>query len=262
MATLADVLTDLGVALDDWQERVTTETGSVASLIDRRWALGRDNDQQGKEIVWLVPPASWPNPVDVIASIATSGTLTFSPALPSGTVPAGTPYLIGGRQWAYARLRAALEQVLREGAVKMPVLDTGEIIAGNQYEYPIPEAWIECNAVEYSRPGSGYWRPIKPNPGGRGIGWRIVPGSGLLTLHGGYSGAVLRLHGRTAATIPVALTDTIPAALNLDWLVDAAKARLLLDSAGAGDRQAALVVYQQALRRAPGRSIPANTVVL
>lgn len=255
--SLRDILIDLTLALTDGvQSTATSTSASATTLVDTRWKLGQDNELAGAEIYFLDrtnPVVNDPNPVQVTASTAASGTVTFANGTQSGNIAGGTPYLIGGRKYPTATKLMALRQVLEDlGALEATEdrVSTSSVL--NQYEYDVPQQFTALTAV-YFQPTTTTiptsWRKLA-----RGIFWEYRPGRRKLELTPAAPITLVRyrLEGTVEVQLPARPTSLIP--VRAATVVRLAEVFLRARSGDGVDKQEAAFLYQDLLRRGRVRS--------
>lgn len=253
--TLRDILIDLGYALGDSVEGVTTALGTTATLIDARWKQGVDNELAGSQVLFLdrtSPLNVDPNPVTVTASAVASGTLTFVP-LQTAAIPSGTPYTIGAGRYPHATRLSALRQVLEDLG---PLSATGDrytlTSVLNQYEYDVPQEFLDLSAV-YFQPTTTtiptVWRKLA-----KGIFWQYRRDRRKLefTTAAPISLTRYRLEGTIEARLPEKLTDYVP--VRAATVVRLAEVYLRSRDGASTERQEAAFLYQDLLRRGKVRA--------
>jgi hypothetical protein len=190
---------------------------------------------------------STPNPVQITASAAATGIVTFA-GTQSGNVASGVPYLIGGRKYPTATKLAALRQVLEDlGALEATEdrVSTSSVI--NQYEYDVPQQFTDLTAV-YFQPTTTtiptQWRRLA-----KGIFWTYRPGRRKLELTPAAPIVLVRyrLEGTVEAQLPQRLTSLIP--VRAATVVRLAEVFLRARSGDGQDKQEAAFLYQDLLRR-------------
>jgi hypothetical protein len=255
--TMREILAKLAIWLGGYVGR-STAVGSTTTLIDSRWQLGQDNAAAGGEVLLLAPgDPTDANPVYVTASTAATGTLTFRPGV-TGVVPLGAPYLFLRRP-GVQRMIEAVRQVLAEARVTADVTDAVALtVVADTYEYACPAPLCRVTGVEYRASGA-------PATDWAELGAQYVEGTvrdrRLLKLRPPFdlTGAAVRVRGRAWAPLPelpaYGASGVLNAAVDADgaWVVDAAKARLQLDSRDAATQRQGAAAWQLALSRAPGQ---------
>jgi hypothetical protein len=255
--TVREILAKLAIWLGGYVGRTTT-LGTTTTLIDTaRLQLGLDNAFAGAEVLLLDPASEGDaNPVFAVASVAATGTVTFKPAITA--VGAGVEYLFL-RRVSVQRLVEAVRQVLDEARVTADVTDAVSLVGvADTFEYACPAPLCRVTGVEYRASGAATtdWAEL---------GAQYVEGTvrdrRLLKLRPPFdlTGAAVRVRGRAWAPLPelpaYGASGVLNAAVDADgaWVVDAAKARLQLDSPDAAVQRRGAAAWQLALSRAPGQ---------
>jgi hypothetical protein len=254
--TLREILAKLAIWLGGYVGRSTG--GSATTLLDaNRLQLGQDNAFAGCELLLLKPGAETDsNPVYVTASTAATGTLTFRPTITA--VVAGIDYILL-RRVSVQRLIEAVRQVLAEARVTCDVTDAVSLTGiADTYEYACPAPLCRVTGVEYRVSGA-------PTTDWAELGAQYVAGTvrdrRVLQLRPPFdlTNAAVRVRGRAWVPLPelpaYGASGVLNAAVDADgsWVVDAAKARLQLDSPDAAVQRRGGAVWQLALSRAPGQ---------
>jgi hypothetical protein len=255
--TLREILARLAIWLGGFVGR-TTALGTTTTLIDTATLqLGLDNAFAGADVLLLKPAnEADANPIYTTASAAATGTLTFRPAITA--VPSGTDYLFLRRP-RVQRLIEAVRQVLAEARVTCDVTDAVALTGiADTYEYACPAPLCRVTGVEYRVSGAATtdWAEL---------GAQYIAGTvrdrRVLQLRPPFdlTGAAVRVRGRAWAPLPelpaYGASGVLNAAVDADgsWVVDAAKARLQLDSPDAAVQRRGAAAWQLALSRAPGQ---------
>jgi hypothetical protein len=256
MLTLREIVAKLGIWLGGFVGRSTG--GTAGTLIDaNRLQLGQDNAFAGCELLLFEPANNTDaNPVYVTGSTAATGTLAFRPNITA--VGAGVEYLLL-RRVSVQRLIEAVRQVLAEARVTCDVTDAVSLAGvADTFEYACPAPLCRVTGVEYRTSGAAAtdWAEL---------GAQYVAGTvrdrRLLKLRPPFdlSNAAVRVRGRAWAPPPelpaYGASGVLNAAVDADgsWVVDAAKARLQLDSRDPATQRQGAAAWQLALSRAPGQ---------
>jgi hypothetical protein len=262
--TLREILAKLAIWLGGYVGRTTapgtnTPGSNTTTLIDTaRLQLGQANAFAGADVLLLKPVAETdPNPLFVTASDPATGTLTMKPSL-SALIPQSTDYLFLRRP-SVQRLVEAVRQVLAEARVTCDVTDAVALTGiADTYEYACPAPLCRVTGVEYRTSGA-------PTTDWAELGAQYVEGTirdrRLLKLRPPFdlTSAAVRVRGRAWAPLPelpaYGASGVLNAAVDADgaWVVDAAKARLQLDSRDPAVQRQGAAAWQLALSRAPGQ---------
>lgn len=246
---LMDILIDLALALTDGVQSVTTAAGSTTTLTDTRWALGQANELAGAEVYFLdrtSPVHADVNPAQVTGS-TNAGVITFSPAN-AATVPAGTPYLLGGRRYPHQQKMAAIRQVLEELGPMQATSDRATLVSVlNQYEYAVPAAFYTVRKV-FRQPQSStaptLWWEL-----GRGIRWDYLPErrTVVFTSAAEITNCRIRLEGLVEASLPTSLTSLVP--VRAATVVRLAELYLKARGGDDSDKRESAFLFQELLRK-------------
>lgn len=256
MLTVREIVAKLGIWLGGYVGRSTG--GSPTTLVDaNRLQLGQDNAFAGCELLLFEPANTTDsNPVYVTGSTAATGTLTFRPTITA--VGAGVEYLLL-RRVSVQRLIEAVRQVLTAASVTCDVTDAVSLTGlTDTYEYACPAPLCRVTGVEYRTSGAATtdWAEL---------GAQYVAGTvrdrRLLKLRPPFdlTSAAVRVRGRAWVPLPelpaYGASGVLNAAVDADgsWVVDAARARLQMDSPDAAVQRRGVAAWQLALSRAPGQ---------
>lgn len=259
IVTLRELLVDLAYALGDGEASVSTAAGSRTTLVDDRWAYGREGNWVGSELLLLEPinPADR-NPVRVIGFDPATGRFEFRPAL-SASVGPGVDYLIGnvlGAGVPHARRLAAIRWALaRAGAEREVEAEVASAAMPTTAAYAIPADWSGLHSVSYIWGADDLWLPVAR------AYWEVDRERRLLRLpwwHG--TGYRVRLRGLAPVPTPRALTALLP--VDSAWLRDMALLDLKRNRGRPEDMQQVAVLLNDSRLRATGQRPPANLVRL
>lgn len=228
MATLREIVLGCYDELDDLWESTATG-GSTTTLVDTALIdSGREaNEFVGSELLLLEPEGlNDPQPLQVTAYNATTGTLTFNTTLASG-IDAGADYALvnqGGAGTRYKRLRRLIDNAIRSATLTDSVSDAISLTyTPPQQLYTVPAYWLDVTRVQWSYPGRatyGEFNNIAPHF------FEFDPDRlQLRILCALPSGAGLKITGRSAVPLPRFLTSYVEA--NAAWVQDTVLGEIL-----------------------------------
>lgn len=254
--TLRELYTSVRRGLRDGRTGTTSGDGTTTSIVASAFAWGSDNRWLASELFFFEPQSvTDENPVRVTDFDASTGTLTFTPAI-TDTV-AGLDFILGnfeGQGWSHDEVMDAIQTAVRRAGLLRPVTDRVSLsVVSNQYLYTLPPDWVRLDGIDYLESGrTDVWRPIsnaylnRSHQGTDGV-------FGLNDAVGWLSGQALRLRGVAAPQVPEAMGGYVHG--DGATMRDDALYELLLLSEKGADRQRAAAMQPGVMRARAGAAL-------